>query len=91
MARHRSNRSIPRTISHRPGQYSRSTYRQLYRQPRPGTHERPVRIRQRRARQLIRRSQVYNPYRPALRPHGVLTRSHDVGAGFPGVFWWRQG
>ena len=71
MARHRSNRSIPRTISHRPGQPSRSTYRQPYRQPRPGTHERPVRIRERRNRQRIRRSHVHDAHRPALRPHWV--------------------
>jgi len=71
MARHRSNRSNVPVTRHRPGQPSRSTYRQLYRQPRPGPHERPLRIRQRRNRQRIRRGHVHDAHRPALRAHGV--------------------
>lgn len=71
MARHRSNRNNVPVTRHRPGQPSRSTYRQLYRQPRPGTHERPVRIRERRNRQRIRRSHVHDAHRAALRPHWV--------------------
>ena len=88
MARHHSNRNILPTIPRRPGRHSRSTYRQLYRQPRPGTHERPVRIRQRRNRQRIRRSHVHDAHRPALRPHWVRVCERDVSAGFPGLFWW---
>lgn len=86
MARHRSNRSSALPVLHRPGNYSRSTYRQLYRQPRPGPHQRPVRIRQRRARQRIGRDHVHHAQRVALRPHRV--RVYDpIGA--PGIFWWR--
>lgn len=90
MARHRSNRRSTRTvlpISHRPT-YSRSTYRQLYRQPRPGPHQRPVRIRQRRARQRIRRDHVHHAQGLALRPHWVRV-CHPDPIGTPGLFWWR--
>lgn len=79
MARHRSNRrSSAFPVSHRPGNYSRSTYRQLYRQPRPGAHERPVRIRQRSHRQHVGRGHVRDAQGAALRPHWEL--------GFPGIF-----
>ena len=86
MARHRSNRRAL-LVSHRPGTYSRSSYRQLYRQPRPGPHQRPVRIRQRRARERIGGGHVYDTQRVALRPHGVRVCYPDpIGA--PGIFWW---
>lgn len=87
MARHRSNRSNVPVTRHRPGQHSRSTYRQLYRQPHPGTHERPLRIRQRRNRQRIRSGHVHDAHRPALRAHGVRVYNR-VPIGVPGIFWW---
>lgn len=90
MGRHRSNnRSILPAIPHRPGRHSRSSYRQTYSQPRPGPHQRPVRVRQRRARQHIRRDHVHHAQEARLRPHWVVVCERDVMAGFPGVFWWR--
>lgn len=88
MGRHRSNRSTTTLLAvSRPGRHSRSTYRQLYRQPRPGTHQRPVRIRQRRARQRIRRDRIHHAQRAPLRAHWV--RVCDP-IGTPGLFWWRR-
>ncbi len=89
MARHRRKRSNPAlSVPHRPGQHSRSTYRQLYRQSRPGPHQRPVRIRQRRARQRIRRDRIRHAQGLVLRPHWVRA-CHPDPIGTPGLFWWR--
>ena len=87
MARHRSTRTVLPAIPHR-STYSRSTYRQLYRQPRPGPHQRPVRIRQRNHRQRIRRGEVHHAQGAWLRPHWVRV-CHPDPIGTPGLFWWR--
>lgn len=80
MARHRSyNRSIPALP--RPIRYSRTTYRQPYRQSRPVAQQRAVRLRQRRTRQHSRRSRIDNTQRARLCPH--------LEQGVPGAFWWR--
>ena len=99
MARHRSNHRSTRTILpafpvHRPGRFSRSTYRQPFsvqqqRQTHTVGYRRRQRIRQRRHRERIRRDRIGDAQGPALCPHWVVVCNHDVSAGFPGVFWWR--
>lgn len=91
MARHRSSRSkrnAYRAVSTVPAfpaipgtAHSRSTYRHLYRQPRPGTHQRPVRLGLRGTREHIRRNGVHHAHGAALGAHWDM--------GFPGGFWWR--
>ena len=95
MARHRSHHRSTRTIlpafptngtASRRTRHSRATYRrpfsiQQQRQPHAIGHRARQRIRQRSARQHIRRHRIDNTYRAALRPHWVDGR--------PGEFWWR--
>lgn len=91
MARHRSNHRSTRTILpafpvHRPGTYSRSTYRrpfsvQQQRQAYAVSHRRRQRIRQRSHRERIRRDRIGHMQGAALRPHWVYGRL--------GEFWWR--
>lgn len=91
MGRHRSNHrststTLPAFPVHRPGTYSRSTYRrpfsiQQQRQPHAIGDRRRQRIRQRGHSERIWSDRIGHAQGAALRPHWVDGR--------PGEFWWR--